>query len=58
MDAITNKNFIKALQYFPKWMQIRRRPYKSNAGYLLMSIIEEMTDIWKEVDEYAKDFFS
>ena len=57
MDAITNKNFIKALQYFPKWMQIRRRPYKSNAGYLLMSIIEEMTDIWREVDEYAKDFF-
>lgn len=57
MDAITNKNFIKALQYFPKWMQIRRRPYKSNAGHLLLSIIEEMTDIWKEVDEYKKDFF-
>ena len=57
MDAITNKNFIKALQYFPKWMQIRRRPYKSTGGHLLMSIVQEITDIYKEVDLYAKDFF-
>ena len=57
MDAITNKNFIKAFQYFPKWMQIRRRPYKSTGGHLLMSIVQEITDIYKEVDLYAKDFF-
>ena len=57
MDAITNKNFARALQYFPKWMQIRRRPYKSTSGHLLRAVIEEMTSIYKEVDEYTKDFF-
>ena len=57
MDAITNKNFARALQYFPKWMQIRRRPYKSTSGHLLMAVIEEMTSIYKEVDDYTKDFF-
>ena len=41
MDAITNKNFIKALQYFPKWMQIRRRPYKSTGGHLLLIYIKK-----------------
>lgn len=57
IDKKTHSSFLKAIEYFPKWMQIRRRPFKSNSGKLLLSIIEEIQNIYEEVNNYNKRFF-
>lgn len=55
---ITSKGLIKkAIQHFPRWMDIRKRYFSSVGGQLLESIAEETADIQKEVDNYVKQFF-
>lgn len=56
MDSI-NDIYLKAIEFFPRWMNIRRRPYKSSEGDLLSSIIEEYQDVRRAIEEYQKDFF-
>ena len=51
------ETFLKAVAEFPRWMNIRKRPDNSNSGYLLNSIIEEQTDIAKELEKFIKEFF-
>ncbi len=56
MDSI-NEIFLKAVEFFPRWMNIRRRPYKSDEGNLLSSIIDEYNNVRTEIQKYEKDFF-
>ena len=56
MNSI-NDIFLKAIEFFPRWMNIRRRPYKSDEGNLLSSIVEEYDNVRKEIQNYEKDFF-
>ena len=51
------ETFLKAVAEFPRWMNIRKRPEKSNSGLLLKSIIDEQTDIAEELDKFIKEFF-
>lgn len=56
MDSI-NQIFLKAIEFFPRWMNIRRRPYKSEEGNLLSSVLDEYNQVRKAIEEYQKDFF-
>lgn len=56
MESI-NEIFLKAIEFFPRWMNIRRRPYKSNEGNLLSSIIDEYNNVRIAIQKYEKDFF-
>ena len=49
--------FLKAVQEFPRWMSIRKRPEKAVSGLYLQSVIDEQTDIAKELDSFIKEFF-
>lgn len=49
--------FRQALAFFPKWMNINRRPYTSNQGQILQSIFSEFDRIQDALDDYRKDFF-
>jgi len=49
--------FLEAVQAFPKWMSIRKRPYKSNMGKLLQAVFEEYKSIQAELDDFVRDFF-
>lgn len=49
--------FLKAVQEFPRWMSIRKRPEKAVSGLYLQSVIDEQTDISKELDSFIKEFF-
>ena len=51
------KTFLKAIREFPRWMSIRKRPDKAVSGLHLASIIDEQTDIAKELDKFIKEFF-
>ena len=53
----TAKAFQRALAFFPKWMNLRRRPYTSNSGKLLDAILSEIDYIESALEEYRKDFF-
>lgn len=50
-------SFLKAVAEFPRWMSIRKRPEKSTSGLFLKSVIDEQTDIAKELDNFIKEFF-
>ena len=47
----------KAIQHFPRWMNIRKRYFSSNGGLLLTSAAENIEDIQKEINIYIKEFF-
>ena len=49
--------FKNALAFFPKWMNINRRPYESTQGRILSSILSEFDEIEKSLEEYRKEFF-
>lgn len=49
--------FLHAVENFPKWMSIRKRPTKTNGGKYLQSILDEQTSIKDKLDEYIKSFF-
>lgn len=51
------QTFLKAVQYFPRWMSIRKRPDKAVSGLHLASIIDEQTDIVTELNKFIKEFF-
>ena len=48
---------MRAVENFPRWMSIRKRPRTSNGGLYLKAILDEETNIQKELDDYIKDFF-
>lgn len=52
-----NESFNKAIENFPKWMDIRKRANKSRGGKYLLSIIEELTDIQDAITDMKKSFF-
>ena len=47
----------KAIQHFPRWMDIRKRYFSSNGGLLLSSAAENIEDIQEEINIYVKEFF-
>ena len=49
--------FLKAVQEFPRWMSIRKRPEKAVSGLYLQSVIDEQTDIAEELNTFIKEFF-
>ena len=52
-----NESFQKAIENFPKWMDIRKRPNTSRGGKYLLSIIEELSDIQDAITDMQKSFF-
>lgn len=55
---LTARNtFLSAVKEFPRWMSLRKRPEKAISGLFLQSIIEEQTDIVKELEKFIKEFF-
>lgn len=49
--------FLAAVQEFPRWMSIRKRPEKATSGLFLQAIVEEQTDIVQELEKFIKEFF-
>ena len=49
--------FLNAVQEFPKWMSMRKRPEKATSGLFLQALIEEQTDITAELAKFIKEFF-
>ena len=49
--------FLNAVQEFPRWMSMRKRPEKATSGLFLQSVIEEQTDIVTELEKFIKEFF-
>lgn len=49
--------FLAAVQEFPRWMSIRKRPDKATTGLFLEAVIEEQTDITEEIKKFIKEFF-
>ena len=49
--------FLRAVQEFPRWMSIRKRPEKAVSGLYLESVIDEQTDIVAELNTFIKEFF-
>lgn len=49
--------FLEAVKAFPRWMSVRKRPYKSNMGKLLQAVFNEYENIQKELDDFVRDFF-
>lgn len=47
----------KALENFPRWMDVRKRHYSSNGGQLLTAMSEEVRDVQNEINQYVKEFF-
>lgn len=52
-----NELLLKAIENFPKWMDIRKRYFSSNGGQLLNAYSEEIEEIQNEINEYIKQFF-
>lgn len=50
-------SFQKAIENFPKWMDIRKRSNTSRGGKYLLSIIEELSDIQAAITDMKKSFF-
>ena len=51
------EHFLKAVEKFPRWTNMRRRPQESNAGRILRSIVEEIATIEDAILAYKRDFF-
>lgn len=49
--------FLEAIKHFASWMDIRKRPFKSDGGHFLRSIIEEQDSIQQALADFKKDFF-
>lgn len=49
--------FLSAVQEFPRWMSMRKRPEKATSGLFLQALIEEQTDIATELAKFIKEFF-
>lgn len=57
-EIISSKEaFLEAVQNFPRWMSVRKRPEKSNLGKLLQAIFHEHTGYQDEMDSFISDFF-
>lgn len=52
-DAILKR----AVQFFPRWMDIRKRYKTSTGGNLLATIVDETKEIEKALIEYKKSYF-
>lgn len=48
---------MRAVENFPRWMSIRKRPHTSKGGLYLKAILDEETSIKEELDDYIKSFF-
>lgn len=46
------------LLYFPRWMEIRKRPQKSEGGKILRAISEEISQVDKELDAKQEAYFA
>lgn len=47
----------RAISFFPKWTNIRKRYQKSNGGKLLASFTDEVMDIEQSLKEYIESYF-
>lgn len=48
---------VRALEFFPQWMDIRKRSNKSMGGIYLSALTEENTDIEAAYEEFKSGFF-
>lgn len=49
--------FAEAIRNFPRWMDIRKRPFKSAGGRYLRSVVEELDEVQRALIDYKRDFF-
>ena len=47
----------RAVQYFPKWSDIRKRYNKSLGGQLITTFVNEVSDIETEIQNYIDSYF-
>ena len=47
----------RAVQYFPKWSDIRKRYNKSLGGQLITTFVDEVSDIETEIQNYINSYF-
>lgn len=52
-----NDLMTKAIQHFPRWMDIRKRYKISTGGKLLSSVADTVADVQVEINEYINQFF-
>lgn len=58
VHLLTARNtFLQAVRDFPRWMSIRKRPEKSTSGLYFQALVEEQTDIIKELNKFIDEFF-
>lgn len=54
----SKRTFDRIIEYFPQWMDIRKRRRKAAGANYLLSIIEELDEINLALIDYKKDFFA
>jgi hypothetical protein len=47
----------RAIEFFPRWMDIRKRYKTSNGGNLIGSMLEESIKIEEAIQEYIDSYF-
>lgn len=52
-----NSMITRVVDFFPRWMDIRKRYKTSTGGKMLASIVEELQETEKALDEYKKYYF-
>lgn len=52
-----NSMITRVVDFFPRWMDIRKRYKTSTGGKLLGSIVEELQETGKALDDYKKYYF-
>ena len=52
-----NKMIRRAIEFFPRWTDIRKRYKTSNGGNLIGSMLEESIKIEEAIQEYIDSYF-
>ena len=52
-----NKMIQRAIEFFPRWMDIRKRYKTSNGGNLIGAMLEESIKIEEAIQEYIDSYF-
>lgn len=52
-----NSMIKRVVDFFPRWMDIRKRYTTSTGGKMLGSIVEELVDVEDALNEYKKSYF-